>query len=378
MPDSADSAGPILDAELLSTAPPGAQDPGISSDVSPPDADADTDTDTDTDTEAVAAESLPLEPRPTYDELEVCSAPVEEAAGWLDRGHSTIYQTVCGTVAWFDGFFGDKRFDAASRETYGRVSLSGFWDQRDGFDPKLRFRAKLALPALKDRANLMIGRGDDRDFIEERETPSDSIPSNFNGVDDDSFLIGLGYRRGTGLKRGMSFSVGVKLRVPPQPYVKAKYRRAWELSNATLLRARPLVYWKSDEGFGSTLGLDLDHLLSDRFMVRWSGSVNVSEDKEVEGVAWSNWFSLFQALSGRDAISYHTFVLGETKAEVGTQNFGAEIRYRKRIARKWLFMEIINSVSWPRLVPEETRKFNYGIGIGFEMFFGPVPDAQLR
>lgn len=322
--------------------------------------------------------SLPNESGSAEDEQSPCLEPVEEAAHWLDRSQERVYKTVCGTTAWFDGFFGSNRYDAEYGNTYGRMGISGFWDQYDGFDPTLRLRAKIALPALKNRTALMIGRGDEKDFIEERETPSDSIPSNFNRVEDDSFLIGLGYRRGTGLKRGFSLSVGAKIRAPPEPYAKARYRRAWELNDSTLLQLRPIGYWKSEEGFGSTLHVEIDHLLSDQFMLRWTSSGNVSEDEEIEGLAWTNWMSLYQALADRRAISYHAFVQGETKADIKTQNYGVEVRYRRRIARQWLFLEIIGGVSWPRYFIDEERDINFGIGAGFEMYFGPVPDIQMR
>ncbi|KAA3632556.1 MAG: hypothetical protein DWQ08_03340, partial [Proteobacteria bacterium] len=226
---------------------------------------------------------------PVEAESKPCPDTVEEASNWLDRSQKQVYETVCGTAAWFDGFFGDRRYDGASANTFGRMGLSGFWDERDGFDPKLRFRAKFALPALRDRANIIVGRGDEKDFIEERETPSDSIPGNFNRIEDDSFLIGLGYQRHAGLQRGLDFSAGIKVRAPPEPYLKARYRRAWELSNSTLFHLRPVVYWKSEEGVGATLATDIDQLLSDRMMLRWSNSGNISEDSEVEGVAWTSY-----------------------------------------------------------------------------------------
>ena len=211
----------------------------------------------------------------------------------------------------------------------------------------------------------------------QKQTPSDSIPSNFNRVEDDSFMIGLGYQKGNGLKRGFDFTVGIR-KFPPEPFVKGRYRRAWELSESTLLRLTPVVYWKYDEGIGATLSGHIDHLLTDRFMIRWSGSGNISQDNEVEGVAWNSWLSLFQALADKKAVSYHTFVIGETKAEVETQNFGFEVRFRRRILRKWLFLDLVSSVSWPRYYLEEEREINFGIGAGFEMYFGPVPDALLR
>ena len=320
-----------------------------------------------------------MSPRPTYEQLLPCYVETEEGEEWLDRSQKRVYQSVCNTVAWFDGFFGDRRFDNAYRETFGRVSLSQFWDQYDGFDTRFRFRAKLALPALNDRTKLLIGRGDERELIEgQKQTPSDAIPSNFNQVQDDSFLFGLGYTKNRGLKRGFDLSVGVKLRVPPDPYVKAKFRRAWNFSESTLFRLSPVVYWKLEEGFGATLGGTLDHILTDTLVLRWQASGNISEDKEVEGVAWNNWFTLFQALADRKALSYAVFVIGETKAEVQTQNFGGELRYRRSVFRKWLFLDLVTSYSWPRFVLEEEREGNFGIGAGFEMFFGPVPDVQLR
>ena len=46
--------------------------------------------------------------------------------------------------------------------------------------------------------------------------------------------------------------------------------------------------------------------------------------------------------------------------------------------RKWLFVELSASVTWPREELTEDREINPGVGLGFEMYFGPVPDSQLR
>ena len=365
-PDSAagsasDSEDPAADPAALQSAD-GSEPPDSAAESGPP---------TD-ESETVA--------RPTAEELLPCySPPAEGEQALLDRGQKQLYQTVCSTVAWFDGFFGDRRYDYAYKETYGRISLSSFWDQYDGFDTRLRFRAKLQLPALNNRANLLIGRGDERELIEgQQQTPTDSIPSNFNQVEDDSFLLGLGYTKNSGLKRGFDLSLGVKLNVPPDPYAKVRFRRAWNFSDSTLFRLSPVGYWKLEEGFGTTLTGTLDQILTEKLVFRWQASGNISEDKNIEGVAWNNWFSVFQALANRKAMSYHAFVLGETKADVQTQNFGVEFRYRQRILRKWLFLDIVTSYSWPRFLLEEEREGNFGIGAGFEMYFGPVPDIELR
>jgi hypothetical protein len=310
-----------------------------------------------------------------------CREPVEQAAAtWLDKSNIVVYQAVCSSVAWFDGFFGSREYDQASAKTFGRVGLSGFWDQRDGFNQHLRFRARYALPHLKKRTSLLIGRGTLRETTKEADAagPVDSIPSSFNKVEDDSLLIGLGYSRGNGIERGFDFSVGAKLRAPPEPYVKTSYRRSWDVSRRTLISAKPVAYWRYEEGLGAALSVSVDQLVTRRMMLRWSNSGNVSQDREVEGVEWVSRLSLFQQLTNRRALTYGILVHGETQADVALRNYGFEFRYRQRVLRKWLFLELLSSVTWPKDFLWEQRDPNFGAGVGLEMYFGPTPDAQLR
>ncbi len=301
-----------------------------------------------------------------------------DSKAWLDRTQRTVYRTVCNTALWFDGFFGDQRFDGETGDTYGRLGLSSFLDERDGLDARLRLRARFALPALNHRGAILLGRGDEKEIVDERtSTDYDALPSNFNDLDDEAWLLGLGFEKG-GLKRGFKFSVGAKLRARPQPYAKGTYRRSVSLSRQDLARFRQILFWRDAEGFGSTTQLDIDHLVSDRLMLRWANYGTVSEDKEVEGLEWGSTFTLFQSLSDRRALSYRALIRGETKAEVRYQNVGFEVRYRRRLMREWLFVELISSVTWPKELLTEERKANFGVGIGFEMYFGPVPDAQMR
>ena len=299
----------------------------------------------------------------------------EDTAGWLDGTHEWVYETTCRSAAWFDGFFGTGRGIDGTGETQGRAGLSGFWDQRDGFDPKFRFRVKLALPALNDRANLMVGRGDEQEIIEELTTKFDTIPGNFNNIDDDSFLVGLGL---TGKKRtGFKVSIGAKIRAPPEPYIKLRYRKHWAVSESTLIGMRPIVYWKSDDKLGATLRFDIDQLLTEHIMLRSSNYGNVAQSNDIEGLEWESSLFLFHALSNRKALTYRVMVLGKTQAEVPLANYGFEFRFRRRVYRDWLFLELISSATWPQEFRDESRDLNIGIGAGFEMYFGPVPDHRM-
>jgi len=168
------------------------------------------------------------------------------------------------------------------------------------------------------------------------------------------------------------------LRTPIETFAKARYRYAWQLSENYLFRVQPLVYWRSDERFGSTLSLELDNSISDNLLLRWSNFGNVSQDQAVNGMRWGSTVSLFQARSDRRAVTYSTFVRGETEDDVKIQNYGFELKYRRRFLREWLFVEYVGSLSWPKELPTEKRELNPGVGIRFEAHFGPTPDEKLR
>jgi len=93
-------------------------------------------------------------------------------------------------------------------------------------------------------------------------------------------------------------------------------------------------------------------------------------------MGWSNNLIAYQSLTHRTAFSYSVFASGETEDEVELQNYGFEIRYRKQIAREYLFMELSTSLTWPRYFLDEKRESNIGIGIEFEMQFGDWPGRK--
>lgn len=306
-----------------------------------------------------------------------CTELVSDAGAWIDSVQRGIYSGVCGTAVWFDGLFGNPRYDQDSNNTFGRIGLFETLDRRDNLDTRLKFRARLALPALKDRARITLGRGDEQELIEERPANSENPqPAAFRSDTDDAWLLGLGYAKQDDLKSGFDFGIGVRLRFPVDPYVKATYRHNFIFNENNMLRFRETPFWRDSRGYGATTQLAFDHLLSPRLLLRWNNVGTVAED--TDGLHWGSNVTAFQSLGSRRAISYTALVRGETAADVEIQNYGAEVRYRRQVFREWLFLELKSSVTWPRETLDEQREINPGVGIGFEMFFGPTPDDQLR
>jgi len=118
-------------------------------------------------------------------------------------------------------------------------------------------------------------------------------------------------------------------------------------------------------------------MLTERLMLRWSNYGNVAQGEDVHGLEWESSLFLFQALSNRRAMTYRALIVGETNAEVPLNNYGFELRYRQRVLREWLFLELVGGVTWPQYTLDQPRDTNFGIGAGFEMYFGPVPEDRM-
>lgn len=307
----------------------------------------------------------------------LCDKPGSGQQALVDKVQRGVYLSVCGTARWFDGLFGTRRYDQDSDETFGRLGIGEHWDDRDGFDDKIRLRARIALPTAERRLKLLFGRVDEQEVDGDSQSESGtSLPSSFGEVRDESWLLGLGYSRQGALENGFDFGAGVRLRTPVDPYTKGTYRHNFVFGDDMTLRARQTVFWRDSRGVGETTELTFDKLLSERLLLRWDNGATLAED--VERLEWYSALITFQSLGNRSGLAYTGFVNGVVNTDVPVRDYGLQLRYRRSVWRPWLFLELRTSLTWPKEYPTEHRDANPGAGVGFEMYFGPVPEAQMR
>ncbi len=293
----------------------------------------------------------------------------------LDRTQKAVYTIVNTTSRWFDGFFGSSEFAEGANVSRGLLAVGTKWDERDDFKNRLRLKARVPLPALEKRLSLLFGRGTADDFVDGSSTENISaLPASFNDFDDEDWLLGLGYSRDRTLQEGFDFSVGMSLSSSPDPFVRLTYRWNKVFGDDWLWRLRPRVFWQEERGEGASLTSTLDYAVNPSWLLR-SWIILVS-DKKNEGLGWTANFIAYHSLSRKNAFSYSLFVDGETENEVELQDYGFEIRYRRRIAREWFFIQLSTGVSWPREFLFEERDSNLSAGIEFEMQFGEWPGRR--
>jgi hypothetical protein len=300
---------------------------------------------------------------------------VEDECDWYlddqaiqEQSQEVLRSVSCHTFRWFDGLWGDS-YDYPEQAVNGLLTVGAEYRQYDGFDPRLRFKVRAPLPNMSSRWDLLLGRVDEQAFISDTQGQDRTFynPGIVDRGDQDSWLLGLGHRR-RGKKSGWDWSVGVRLRLPPRPYVKAQWLYNRAFSEKSDLRFRQTFFWRSDEGFGTTSRGDLAYGINLANVLRWEGVATVSE--ETEGTKWyfgQTWYHLFE---GNSAYSLLTFVRGETASPVELKEYGFNLIWRRPFTRDWMYLSFGPSLTWPREYLDEKREASLGFGVWIEMQFG--------
>lgn len=305
----------------------------------------------------------------------VADAEADDPCDWeweddelQERSREVLRSWSCHSFRWFDSWWGDDQdFDEAA--VNGLLTVGARYTEYYGFDPKFRLRVRAPLPNLTRRWDLVFGRVDEEAFVTDTEGQDRTFynPGAISDRDEDAWLLGLGHM-GKQRKSGWDYSVGVRLRMPPEPYVKAQWYYNKDLSERTEFRFRQTFFWRSDRGFGTTGRGDVAYGVSDKNVLRWEAFATTHD--KTEGAQWYAGQTWYHLLANRSAFSLRAFIRGETQADVGLKEYGIDMIWRKPFTREWLYLSVGPSVTWPREVPEDKREMSLGINLWLEMEFG--------
>jgi hypothetical protein len=266
-----------------------------------------------------------------------------------------------------DQWFGSQESEAAYLRSSGSLAPALLYDEFDGFQPRLRFQVDVPLPRINERFHAFIGRVNRDEYVTESSPGSGAFARQYGPTEDDDTLFGIRYRDP---KDGGHWEAdaGLRLRSPLDPFVKGSYRFMKGSSERTLLSFRETVFWQNSEKFGVTSRMDIEKIVRDVWLFRWTVSGTFSERSE--GVRGYTAFNLLRGLPNRRAIAAELFTKGEFDSDVPLGDYGLKMAYRRSIARDWLVLESRVSLTFPKDEPWQVREATWGVGVGLEMFFG--------
>ena len=161
---------------------------------------------------------------------------------------------------------------------------------------------------------------------------------------------------------------GLRIRSPLDPFVKGSFRFDRGSSEHTLVSFRETGFWQNTEKFGFTSRVDVERILREVYLLRWTTSATISQRSD--GVKGYMSLIAMRGLPDRRAVAAELFTTGEMDADVPLGDYGVKLAYRRSVSRDWLVLETRVSLTWPKDLPAQDRHATWGVGLGLEMFFG--------
>lgn len=309
------------------------------------------------------------EPAPRENPFTACRSAEEDRVRVLDATRRRVHETVCGASLWFDGLFGERDL-ASARTAHGRIEVSTANSEFEGEQTRVRFDARVQLPALERRVFAFIGR-DDEDDVAQDSAEGLGLRSQAEALsreEEDDWFAGLAYRIREALGIRSEFRVGVRDLSDPTAFAQLRNTlTAYEGDDGRVqLRLTPFV--NTRDHHGATASVDFDHAFSPTRLLRWGSIATVAE--ESSGMRWRSAVVLYQSLGHLRAVAFEAFERGATTAPEPLLEYGVRTVYREPLFEGRLFAELVLGYSWPRVDPALPREGSAGVTAGLEMPFG--------
>jgi hypothetical protein len=296
----------------------------------------------------------------------------KEAVDWA---REQIEETVCSASLWFDGLFGDDRNLDAARGAYGRLETSYEYSEFYGAKTRTRFRLRVDLPNLQDRASVFVGRDNDDNFVSDR-SEGFALRSEFPEIDDrDKFFAGFGYGLPSNRRFRSDVKVGVRSLTNTRAFVQWRAEYLAYVDDVNLVQFRLTPFYSTRDGFGVTPGVDYSRVLTPRLLARWS-NVGTHSDTTL-GFDWRSALVLYQGFGWQRGLAYEAFIRGVTETPVKLREYGLRLVYRQPIVGGRLYLQPLVGYSWPKELPGIKREGAYLVGVGLELPYGKDPRRAI-
>lgn len=289
----------------------------------------------------------------------------------LDESHRYLSTRADDLAIYLDEFFGSPITDVESADTNLRATVRYDWDDDDGNDLGFRLRGKVDLPRINKRLALIFN-GEEGDF-----------DGGYGDDSSDGNTAGLQYNSYDSNNSRLDLTLSASCCISLKPGVRYRYQN--NLGENSRFRGLTRLQYEEDEGFYNTTQLDLDRLVTENSIVRWSSKVTYGE--ETQGVEWRSVVHYRMFRSDKSAWGVVGGATGVTDAEDENNNptgkqltkaYGVGLRYRQRVWRDWFFVELQPGYIWRKRHPEDDRHGVFQIRINFEIWLNRGRELRLE
>ncbi len=267
----------------------------------------------------------------------------------MDTAHASIERGILNQALRLDNFFGNPKVCTLEQTRYELRWRNAIRLEHNGEGVKYggSLRANLTLPKTSERLHLIFAGENEPEPITQ-SLPRDPGSPGFDRTTPATHFANteLRYDFIRNPKLNLFAGVGVRIRIPPQAFVRTRVEYTFDFSNFFQTRVAETFFVKSDDLLGETTEITLERLLAPGTVLRWASAGTAS--REIDGLEWGSELSLLHEISPKSAITLAGGVYGNTTASSLVSSYKVYTRYRRNFLRDWLFYEVEPEVNWQR------------------------------
>jgi len=261
-----------------------------------------------------------------------------------------------------------------TNKSYLKVYLGVGVSKFEDVDVKPSVRFRLDLPITKKKLRLIIESDTEQErSIEERKLSE--LPSTAQETIEDEGVVYASFRYlfQSHLWQRLSFDWGVKARIYPDLFARARAVRAWALTDYWDMHFSQELFWFESRGLGTHTQFDFDRKVSDIFLFRKTSAIDWRE--RIETYSLLEQVSFFHNISDARAVQYAIGFTGEHRKRYSeVTNYFVKASYRRRLYKDWLFYELTPGLEFPR---ESGYKNNPFVVFRVEVLFSDNAGRKL-
>lgn len=313
------------------------------------------------------------------------SSWLDQTTYWADETETYVADTVHDFSTYIDHSLAkEENEEELMNKSYVRIRYKPEYTHRGYFDSDFKISARIDLPHTKRDWKLILETDpDDYDSLESKQralTPKSS--STTSGSDA---IAGFRLQNAHWGEWKTHFDVGVKFKLPLDPFVRANLRRVDNLSENWTTQLKQELFYFDSKGLGSLTEFNFYYGNNNdpARIYKFSSSAQYLFDES--GWELVNQIELFNRLNDHHLMEYSTGVSIDTNESDPLTNFWISASWRQKIYKDWLYLSITPQLDTPR---EFSHKLNPGVLIEIEAFFSKnhhvdrlnryVPDPTRR
>lgn len=296
----------------------------------------------------------------TIDDSDLPGWAVEKVAPM----HDAVSDWVTNSSRNIDGFFGNEDSLKIENNSYLRLSQELEWNDIDNFSAETGVRFRLDLPTTKKRLRFIIESDPEESEGTLAEQGAKRLRNDQSGL--GSTIVGLSKlgRQDKSQAWNLQAGAGVKVRWPPDPYVRFTGERLWSLESPWQLESYNRASWFNEEGYSVRSKWDLGRPLDEHHHLRFI--TNFQWQEEVDTLEYSEGIELNQILGSRSVMRYAVAAVGRSASNPRLHDYYLYTHYRRNLHREILFLDFIPELRFPR---EQNYDAQFGVTLRVEMMF---------